>query len=142
MVLDKIEASSIVRWILLLPAAIVGGISSYLVLTQVLFGLSFVTGWGDGGLFFYPVMHLVTSGLLGYLFVAIGVAMAPAAKEVVAIVLFSIVALFFTPIAILLMVQADGLYELFEMGAIFAGVIGGGLYLYQYMLDRYLLFWE
>lgn len=142
MVIDKVEVSPIVRWVLLIPAAIVGSVFSYVVLTQVLFALSFITGWGDGGILFYPVMHLATSGVLGYLFVAIGVAMAPAAKEVVAIFLFSMVILFFTPMTILLMLQADGLYELFEMGAIFTAVIGGGLYLYQYMKDRYILFWE
>lgn len=140
MALTDLEESRIGRWVLLLPAAVISSLAAYFAVRIILMLQAILTGWGDG-LLFYLVLNLVSHGVLGYLFVAVGVAIAPTQRAIVSIVLFSLVAIVFAPFTILLLMQAEGIYEYLEMGAVFSAVAGGGYSLYLYMMERETLFW-
>lgn len=139
-----IENSQALRWMLLLPTALAGSLATYFLIRLAFILQTLIARLGEN-IFSYLVLSLLSHVALGYLFVAIGTAVAPSGRKLVSIVLFFLISAVFSLLSLWALAHAFGTTDFFAYSdtlAFFSTVIAAGYYLYTYMDKGYVLFWD
>lgn len=135
-----IQNSLLLRWILLLPAALAVAAAAFFALRLMLLAQGYVGGVADG-IWFPFILNVASHGTFGYLFIAVGTAMAPAARTAVLIGLFVLIVVAFSLVTLVVFKEAADVQGYANTLGVFCGILGGGYYMHSYFADRKPLFW-
>lgn len=139
--MDIIKNSSVLRWIMFFPAAVVAAIVAHLGIRVILLLQGYLGGIGDS-LWLYFVLNEASHLALGYLFVAVGVAVVPTYRPIILALHFCILSAVFSIFTIQELSAADNLINYVDTVGLASVIVGGGYYWYQYINEEFVLFWK
>jgi len=92
--------------------------------------------------YIYGFINIASHALLGYLFVAMATAIAPAGRPAVSVTLFAILSAMAGTSAFGLLLGAKNLIDYIDIASVLFIIAGGGIYLYRFFEHKEVLFWR